>query len=790
MSLIKTSVRGACLALILTCTTAFVPTGSSGLGVTEAHADTVRSIIVQGNTRVDAETIRNYVTITPGKSFGAGDINDSVKALYDTGLFANVKIDRRGNSLVVSVAENPVISSVSFKGNKKIKTEQLEAITETKSRGMLSDVRLQSDVERIKGYYAHTGRAGAQVSVSKKPLANGRVAVEFAVVEGARSGIASIEFVGNDAYSDSRLRGVLQTRQTNFLSWFTKRDVYSDEKFAADEELLRRFYMRNGYADFRVLSTENRFDEEKSRYYIVVTVDEGPRYKYGAIKVDSSIPDISGDSLGGLAHMRSGQRFNSDDIEKTTEDMTIELARRGYVFAQVRPRGDRNYEANTIDVNYLVDEGPRVYIERIDVRGNTKTRDYVVRREFDVAEGDAFNRVMVDAGQRRLRNLGIFKTVTVTTEPGSSPDRVVIAVNVEEDSTGEFSVAGGYSTSDGFIAEISVSERNFLGRGQYLKLSYGQGITTGSKQYALAFTEPYFMGRRMSLGFDLSRTESPSSGSTAAPIRPFTQTSTAGGVRLGLPVTDTTDLQLNYKVSQEQFGPPSYTAPLAPDDTLFPGTNGTTVTRLVQSVGYAGTFSTIDNKLDPHSGNFFRLTQDFAYGMYNGGGTTSYMRTVADTRAYHEFIRQSDIVGMFQVQGGNILSFGGPISPVDNFYKGGETIRGFATYGIGPRTTTGIAVGGKNYVSATAEVQFPIPILPDDFGLRGAVFADAGTLFGADQGTYGGVIQDGPVIRTSAGASILWASPFGLIRADFGWALTQAPYDQPQLFRFSAGQSF
>ncbi len=232
--------------------------------------------------------------------------------------------------------------------------------------------------------------------------------------------------------------------------------------------------------------------------------------------------------------MRAGQTFNSDDIEKTTEDMTIELARRGYVFAQVRPRGDRNYEANTIDINYLIDEGPRVYIERIDIRGNTKTRDYVIRREFDVAEGDAFNRVMVDATQRRLRNLGIFKNVAVTTEPGSAPDRVVLVVNVEEDSTGEFSVAGGYSTADGFIAEISVSERNFLGRGQYLKIAYGQGITTGSKQYSLAFTEPYFMGRRMSFGFDLARTESPASGSAAAPIRPFTQITNGGGVRLGL----------------------------------------------------------------------------------------------------------------------------------------------------------------------------------------------------------------------------------------------------------------
>jgi outer membrane protein insertion porin family len=755
----------------------------------------VKSIVVQGNTRIDAETIRNYVTISPGRSFGASDINDSVKALYDTGLFANVKIDRRGNSLVVSVTENPVIHSVTFKGNKKIKTDQLEQLVETKSRGMLSDVRLQSDVERVKGYYAHTGRAGAQVTVNKTQLPNGRVDVEFAIDEGARSGIASIEFVGNNAYSDSRLRGVLQTRQTNFLSWFTKRDVYSDEKFAADEELLRRFYMRNGYADFRVLSTETRFDDEKSRYYIVVTVDEGPRYKYGAINIDSSIPDITADSLRSLVRMRSGQTFNSDDIEKTSEDMTIELSRRGYVFAQVRPRGDRDTANSTLDLNYLIDEGPRAYIERIDIRGNTKTRDYVIRREFDIAEGDAYNRVMIDATQRRLKDLGIFKNVAITTEPGSAPDRVVLGVNVEEDSTGEFSVAGGYSTQDGFIAEISISERNFLGRGQYLKLAYGQGIGTGTKQYTLAFTEPYFMGRRMSFGFDLGRTESPAIGSTIKPIRPYNQVSTTGGVRLGLPITDTMDMQLNARIQQDVYSAPTsggYSGGVTPpDDVLFfPTALATPITRMMGTVGYTGTFSTIDNKLDPHNGGFARVSQDFAFGQNIPGTTPQYVRTVADLRAYHEFIRQTDIVGMFQVQGGNITSFGGPVGLVDNFYKGGEMIRGFASYGLGPRTATGVSVGGKNYVAATAEVQFPIPLLPDDFGLRGAVFADAGTLFGADvPASYsgaGGTILDGPVIRSSAGASLLWASPFGLLRADFGWALTKAP----QVFRFSAGQSF
>jgi outer membrane protein insertion porin family len=786
MRFLKTSVRGAFLALVVTLVAPLLPAGGAWLfQAGEAQADTVSSIIVQGNSRIDADTIRTYVLVSPGKSFGPGDVNDSVKALYDTGLFSNVRIDRRGNALVITVAENPVVSNVRFKGNKKIKTDQLVGLVETKPRSMLSDIRVQSDVERIKSYYAHTGRAGAEVVANKIDKGQGRVEVEFNITEGSRTGIASIEFIGNNRYSDRRLRSVIETRQSNFLSWFTKRDVYSEQKLAADEDLLRRFYMRNGYADFRVLSADVRYDDEKARYYIVVTVDEGPKYKYGDVAIDSSIADIDSDSLRRVLRVRKGQTFNSDEIERTTEDLTIELAQRGYVFAQVRPQGDRNYETGIIDLRFLIDEAARVYIERIDIRGNTKTRDYVIRREFDVAEGDPFNRVLIEKINRRLRGMGLFKNVMITTEPGSAPDRVVLIVTVEEDSTGEFSVAGGYSSTQGFIAEISISEKNFLGRGQYLKLSYGQGISDGSKTYALAFTEPFFMGRRISAGFDLSRTEA-----NSMPERPFDLASTGGGVRLGLPVTENMDLQLNYKVAQNEYSPPSLAhLPTPTDQGLFPGTL-LAQTQLAQSVGYVGTFSTIDNRRDPHDGEFFRLNQDFGFNS-GPGATPTYVKTVVDARTYHEFVRQSDIVGLLQVQGGNITAVSGQVAPIDNFFKGGETIRGFEPYGIGPRTTDGLAVGGKNFVAATAEVQFPLPMVPDDFGLKGAVFADAGTLFGVDiPAGYLGTIQDGPVLRSAAGLSLLWASPFGLLRLDYAWPITQAPYDQLQPFRFGIGNQF
>jgi outer membrane protein insertion porin family len=665
------------------------------------------------------------------------------------------------------VRENPVVVRVAFSGNKKVKDNILEPLVETKSRGVLSDAKLAADVRRMQDYYSRQGRTSAEITPEVQQLGENRVNVVFHIVEGDRTKIASIDFVGNHAYSQRRLRSVIQTRTSNILSFLTKRDVYDQDRLAADEELLRRFYLQNGYADFQVISSDVQTDEA-GKYHITFSIDEGPLYHFGAIAVDSSIPDINQDTLRGALHTVSGRTFDSLKVEKTLEDITIKLAGSGYAFATVRPRGDRNYETQTIDVTYVIDEGPRVYVERIDVRGNNRTRDYVIRREFDIAEGDAYNRVLLDRVERRLRNLNLFKQVAITAEPGSGPDQVVVVVNVVEESTGEFSVAGGYATDDGFIAELSLTERNFLGRGQYLRIAVGGSKTT--RNFDLSFTEPYFLGRRMPLGFDAYRhtTEAVSS------RRPFDQELLGGKIRLGLPITEEFSAELNYKIVQDTVSNSSY--------AVF--ANGSTLT---SSLGYSLTYSTIDNPRDPQAGLFLRVAQDFA----GVGGDTRYIRSTADARYYHELWPESELIGMLKVSGGNITGLGQDVRVLDNFFKGGETVRGFTSMGFGPRTTDGRAIplGGTNYVAATAEVQFPLPVVPEDFGLRGAVFADAGMLWGVDAAVPVSFVND-TAIRSSVGASILWNSPFGLLRADFAKVLSSQSYDQQQFFRFSAGTQF
>jgi outer membrane protein insertion porin family len=762
-----------------------IVTGIVGLVTADQAAAAVASSIqVVGNQRVDADTVKTYIVIKVGKPYGASEIDESIKILYGTGLFSDVGIGQRGSVLVVTIVENPVVNAVLFQGNKKVKSNILEQLVDLKPRGVLTDARLQSDIQRIKDYYARSGRSGAAVDAQIAQLPNNRVNVTFVIVEGGLTGVGSITFVGNQAFPSSRLSRIIQTRTTNWLSWLNKRNVYSEERLQADQEALRKFYLEHGFADFQILGADAVFDEAKGRWHLTFTVDEGPKYKFGEIAIDSSIEGVDANQLMKVVKTKTGRTFNSRDVELSTENLTIELSRLGYVFAQVRPRGDRDYTNNVISITYVIDEGARAYVERIDIRGNTKTRDYVIRREFDISEGDAYNRVLVNRAERRLRDLGYFSTVQISTEPGSAPDKVVLVVFVQDKSTGSFSVSAGVSTTDGLIGEIALEETNFLGRGQTLRISVGGGFS-GDQTYNLSFTDPYFLGTRISGGFDAYRTTSKSGSS-----RPFETETIGGGVRLGFKLSDELDAQLNYKIANATI---SGAAPCAPPLTVtecyFP--NGS---RLTSSAGYVLTYSNLDSKLDPHDGLYMRLSQDFA-GI---GGDARYMRTVGDARLYKPILPDSDIVGMLKVTGGNILGFGGPVATADNFFKGGETIRGFAPLGFGPRDTTlgptgGLAVGGKNFIAGTAEVTFPMPMLPPDFGLRGAVFADAGMLFGADVPSCpapGCTVVDDAAIRSSVGASILWASPFGSIRLDFAQALTKASYDKTQFFRLGAGTQF
>lgn len=728
-------------------------------------------------------------------------------------------------------AQGERINRVAFEGNRKINTSALTNEVAVKANNSFSAATANADVERIRDAYRRSGRALASVSYRTVDLPNGTVDVVFTIDEGEKTGVREINFVGNNAFSSMKLRGLMATTEMNFLSWLKSSDVYDPARIAADEDVIRRYYLRNGYADFQIVSTDVVFDEARGGYVVTITVDEGQRYRISDVRVDSNVSNVSADTLKPLARTRSGDVYDVEAVEKSLERMTSEINRSGNPFVQVRPSGIRDAATGTVALQYVVDDGPHVYIERINIRGNSRTRDHVVRREFDIGEGDAYNKVLVDRAERRLNNLGYFKSIRVSTEPGTTPDRVIVNVDVEDQPTGQFSVSGGYSTSDGFIGEVAVSESNFLGRGQFVRLAgtwgqYSQGVD-------FSFTEPYFLGQRMAFGFDVFSKYTDNSKYSR-----YEDRVTGGQLRLGLPIDEATTLTLRYSLYQSRIKVPNdyknpygdcsiplpgYTSLNSDGSALYPNCTwdgeaslaikeaaGTNLTSLV---GATLTYNTLDSIKNPTSGIYAEFKPEVA-GL---GGDSQFIRASVDARYYQELF--DDVVGFVRVQGGHIRSFGNKdLRIVDNYFLGPSLVRGFAPSGIGPRDMSGDfsnnALGGTSYFGGTLEVQFPIFGLPREMGLKGAVFADAGTLFGyegqKDFSTSLGVpvncagsagyspsrqptcvnVMDDKKIRSSVGVSLLWASPLGPLRFDYAYVLSKATGDQTQAFRFSGGTNF
>ncbi|MBR0829367.1 outer membrane protein assembly factor BamA [Bradyrhizobium manausense] len=835
-------VRGGLLATLILCGAPVVAPVGAMLVSSSAVAQTVQSIVVEGNRRVEVETIRSYFKPGPGGHLDQGAIDDGLKALIETGLFQDVRINRAGGRIVVTVVENAVIGRVAFEGNKKIKDEQLSAEVQSKPRGTFSRAMVQSDTLRIAEIYRRSGRYDVRVTPEIIEQPNNRVDLIFTIQEGVKTGVKSIDFVGNVTYSSYRLRDVIKTRETNLLSFLGSGDVYDPDRVEADRDLIRRFYLKHGFADVQVVAALTEYDPERKGFLVTFKIEEGQQYRVGSVDFRSSIPNFDANTLRNNSRVSVGSLYNVESVEKSVEEMQIEASRRGYAFAVVRPGGDRNFDARTVSVVFNVDEGPRVYIERINIRGNTRTRDYVIRREFDVSEGDAYNRALVDRAERRLKNLDYFKTVKIATEPGSSSDRVVLIVDLEEKSTGDFSVSGGYSTTDGALAEVSISERNLLGRGLFAKASvtYGQY----ARGYSLSFVEPYLLDYRVALGLDLYQRQQLSNSYISY------GTKTLGfSPRLGFSLREDLALQLRYSIYRQEITLPSNLANCNNDPTsaafnpspaysnatgtpLAASTNGlgcyvdgeaslpvrkelANGKTLTSALGYSLTYNTLDNNKNPTDGLLIDFKQDFA----GVGGDVSYLKSAVDAKYYQSLV--SDIVGLVHVQGGILNKWGSTdLRMLDHFQMGPNLVRGFAPNGIGPRDLnpfgTQDALGGTKYWGASLELQMPFWFLPKEVGLKGAVYADAGGLYDykgptswtltnevnvpgcvpstvnpASAGTCTGlVLDDSRVVRTSVGVGLIWQSPFGPLRFDYAVPLTKGAYDRVQQFRFGGGTSF
>ena len=727
----------------------------------------IGSVLVEGNERIEADTVRSYVSVGPGDQFDADAVNESLKALFESGLFADVAIRREGNALIVSVVENPIINRVVFEGNDAIDDDELEAEIQLQPRVVYTRPRVQADLQRLTEIYRRSGRFAASIEPKVVQLPQNRVDLVFEVNEGPVTEVRRINFIGNTHFSDSALRDVIQTVENAWYRFATSADTYDPDRLTFDRELLRRFYLANGYVDFRVISAVAELTPDRNDFIITFSIEEGERYRVAALDIDSRLRDLTPEDLLPVIEIEAGDWYDAEQVEESLVALTEVIGSRGYAFVDVQPRVDRDRETTSVDVTFEIDEGPRVYVERIDIVGNARTLDEVIRREFRLAEGDAFSTALIRRSRQRISNLGYFSKVDISTSEGSAPDRSIVTVEVAEVPTGELSFGAGVSSADGVLGDIAIRERNLLGRGQDLRLALT--VSARRQEIDLSFTEPYFLDRDVAAGFDIfQRTIDLQEESS------FDRATVGFAVRVGYPLSEHFRHSVSYTLKNDDVG-----SVAADTSQYIADQEGETTT---SAVSHTLSYDIRDNRIDPTDGFFARFGQELA-GL---GGDSRYLK---HTLTYGHFYSIADgwvLSGI--ARAGHIAGIDDDVGIVDRFFLGGRRLRGFEPSGVGPRDArTDDALGGNLFYSLSGELGFPLGV-GDELNLRGAVFADAGSLTDID--ATGPDLLDEASPRLSVGVGINFRSPIGPIRLDFSRALIKEDFDRTEDFRFSFGTRF
>ena len=778
--------RGRLAAVVLSIVLCGLWFGACGPARAASPADSAIAVI--GNQHVDAAMIRSYFHAAPDGRLDGAALDAGLKALYDTGLFADVKISHDGGRVVVKVVENPLIRKVAVEGNKKVKDADLKKGLQSKPGGPLSRFIVQGDVQRLLEIYRQHGYFQARIEPQTIDAKNGRTDLVFQIKEGDKLAVRKIRFTGNNAFAAYKLTGVIKTGKTNVLSFLLDNDIYDADKIDNDCDLLRRFYRAHGFADAQVRSAAS-YEPSEEGVVLTFVVDEGAYFRFGKVDMQSHIKAVDAASFWSGVLTQSGDAFDADAINKSVDAVTMALARSGQPFAAVAAHLDRappragDKGPRIIDLVYTIDDGNHVYVERIAIHGNTRTNDDVIRRELDFGEGDAYNRALVDRAERRLKALGYFKSVTMGTEPGSAPDRVVLDVNLVEQDTGNFTISGGYSTVTGMMATVGVSDTNMFGAGYHGKVS----VTVGqyARSFDVALSDPYFLGQRLSAGVELYGSQT-----LASSYQSFDSTVYGGKVSFGTPLNEQLGTTWSYSLYNQSVG-------LDPVDGIssLPIQQAAAQGPIwVSSIGIGMLYSTLDNPKSPTKGWRVQTNNEFA----GVGGAAKFAKTTEDVHYYHTIA--GDLVGMVRAQGGYVTPWGGQQLPLlDGFFGGPQLIRGFAPNGFGPRDvtpgTTMDNLGGNVYWTTSAELQAPVPGVPADANLKWALFSDVGSLWatGASSATSlaslapSQQITNSKGLRASAGVGLVWDSPFGAMEVDYAYPFTTQPGDVTQRLNFKAG---
>jgi outer membrane protein insertion porin family len=729
--------------------------------------DLIRDVAVQGTQRVERETVRSYLLLQEGDPFDPRRVDQSLKSLFATGLFADVSITRNGGTLVVNVVENPVINRIAFEGNKRVEDATLLAEVSLRPRVVFTRSKVQNDVKRILDVYRVNGRFAATVEPKIIQLEQNRADLVFEIDEGPVTKVENIRFVGNKVMSDSDLRKVVKTKESAFYRFLSNDDIYDPDRVTFDRELLRRFYLKEGYADIRVESAVAELTADRTKFFLTFTLDEGPRYKFGDVDVAVGLRGLDRDQLMPKVQFKKGDWYNSELIETVSGKISDEVGNRGFAFVDVRPRVNRNKDTQTVDLTYEVNEGPRVFVERIDITGNVRTIDKVLRREMSLVEGDAFNAAKLRRSRQRMRDLDFFNKVDVTNVPGSSADKSVVKVEIEEKSTGSLSLGVGYATDQGPLLDVGLRERNLMGRGQ--TLSANTTIAGERTQVNVSFTEPYFLDKELAAGVDVFHTRS-----DLQSTRSYDSRETGAATRLGYQLSEYWRQNLKYSFKYREI------------DNIRAGASALIRQqqgeRYISEVGQILTYDRRDSRVLPTEGYVARLSNDLA-GL---GGTVHYLRSSLSASQYFPLAPQYTLSLNGRV--GYIVGLGEDVNIGDRFFLGGDSLRGFRSAGAGPRDlSTGDSLGGEWIYNGSVELKVPVG-LPEELGITGRVFSDFGSAGGVNPSSP--TVSDDASVRVSAGVGVGWASPFGPIAVDLGVPLVKESFDKREIIRVNFGTRF
>ncbi|MCU0888573.1 MAG: outer membrane protein assembly factor BamA [Rubritepida sp.] len=740
----------------------------------EAAGGTITAIVVQGNQRIEADTVRSYMLLQPGEPYDAERSDRSLRALFATGLFRDVRITREGTRVVVAVVENPIVNRVAFEGNRRVSDDVLRGEVQLRPRSVMTPQLVQLDRQRILDLYARRGRFAARVEPKVIELDQNRVDLVFEIVEGEAAQVARINFVGNQAFSDSRLREVISTREQAWYRFLSSSDTFDPDRLAFDRELLRRYYLRNGYPDVQVGAATAELAPDRSGFFITFRLEEGPRYELGPIQITSSFPNLDTEALRRFLEVAPGQWYDGDAVERSAQALADAANLRGFPFVDVQPLVVRDTEARKINLTFQINEAPRLFVERIDIAGNTRTEDRVIRREFRLAEGDAFNAAQIRRSRDRIRNLGFFGDVQISSQPGSAPDRAVLSVGVAERATGEVSLGGGFSTDAGFLADFGLRERNLGGTG--IDSRFNVTIAQRRSQVDISVTQPSFLDRNLAVGADIFYIQR-----NLTNVSGFSERRGGFSVRAGYEFNERLRQSWSYSLVNRDI----YDLQLGVSRFVREQAGATLLSQVSQTL----TYDMRDNPLDTRSGYFVRLGVDLA-GL---GGDVAYVRTRVDSAIFfplERWLGNPEYVFVLTAGFGYLSNFDSsrPDRIVDRFFLGGENLRGFAIGGASPRDRlSGDVLGGRLLFTQSSELRFPLPLVPSEIGLIGRAFVDVGSLSESDKGPF---IGDTGEPRVGAGVGISWRSPFGLINIDIAQALLKQSYDQTQVVRFGFGTRF